>query len=292
MNRALANFIMRGRAQAILIAVLIIPLIPQAALALVTLRRGALEGLMLLPWAILPTLVMLWGDEGIVALAVPSVVTLVGVFAGAMLLRLQAGWALAAVSLAGICLLSGGLYQLLFDSTVTQLLDQWIELQKQALDARGMDYDESQLNLPPNRDFIGLGALGMGINMVLALVLGRWWQALLYNPGGFRQEFSQLRLTPLQALLCTAATALCLVNQNYRLWALIPALPLVLVSVAVAHQFAAVQRMGRTWLVIFYIALANMPFYLAIALLGLLDTWMDMRGRLIGRRHKKEQDKD
>ena len=58
--RALAEYIMRGRAQAALIAVLIVPVIPQAALALVTLRRGVLDGLWVGFWAFAPTLSAVW----------------------------------------------------------------------------------------------------------------------------------------------------------------------------------------------------------------------------------------
>jgi len=30
--------------------------------------------------------------------------------------------------------------------------------------------------------------------MVLSVFLGRWWQAVLYNPGGFKTEFHAFRL--------------------------------------------------------------------------------------------------
>lgn len=293
--RALAEFIMRGRAQAALIAVLIIPLIPQAALALVTLRRGAAEGLMLLPWAILPTLLMWWGNsgDGVWPFVIAGLIGVVGVYIGALLLRAQGGWALTSIVIAGLTLVSGVIYLVLFDASVTALLDQWIEVQKQALDSRGIEYDESVLQLPPNSDFIGVGAFGVLVNMLLALVLGRWWQALLYNPGGFGQEFRQLRLSAPLALVCVIPTALCMLLPQYRLWALVSAMPLVLVSISIAHQFAATQRMGKAWLVIFYIALANLPFFIMIAVLGLADTWLDIRSRLISKTaNSKSRDDD
>ncbi|MEZ5581549.1 MAG: hypothetical protein R3F37_01040 [Candidatus Competibacteraceae bacterium] len=31
-------------------------------------------------------------------------------------------------------------------------------------------------------------------SLLCGLLLGRWWQALLFNPGGFSREFHELRL--------------------------------------------------------------------------------------------------
>jgi hypothetical protein len=69
--KALAEFAMRGRFQALLITVigagsLLFSPISAAVLALVTLRKGAGEGAWLLFWALLPagSLVYLYGDSG------------------------------------------------------------------------------------------------------------------------------------------------------------------------------------------------------------------------------------
>mgnify|MGYP007113695048 CR=1 FL=1 len=52
----------------------------------------------------------------------------------------------------------------------------------------------------------GVLAAGMFLQLVFGLLLGRWWQALLYNPGGFRSEFHQLRLYPALAWLALPVT--------------------------------------------------------------------------------------
>lgn len=41
---------------------------------------------------------------------------------------------------------------------------------------------------------IGLMAVMMQIVSLLSLMLGRYWQALLYNPGGFGREFRSIRI--------------------------------------------------------------------------------------------------
>ncbi len=79
--KALAQFVMRGRFQALLVTVvgagsLLFSPISAAALALVTLRKGAGEGAWLLFWALLPagSLVYLYGDSGPLSLLVSTAV--------------------------------------------------------------------------------------------------------------------------------------------------------------------------------------------------------------------------
>src|SRR5690554_7516495 len=59
--RALAEFIMRGRTQAAIVALLgtAVPVLTPATIALVSLRKGSANGLMVLLWGLLPMLVYL-----------------------------------------------------------------------------------------------------------------------------------------------------------------------------------------------------------------------------------------
>lgn len=278
--RALAEFIMRGRAQAALIAILMVPVLPTAAVALVTLRRGILDGLWILCWAFAPMLVVLWSDIDLLPLAMISISVLVAVFVGANLLRLQLGWAMTAYAVVALVVILGWVYLSLFSTEITAAMQQAIELHKENLSRQGIAYDEALMIPPPNRQLVAMGAFAVAVNALGSLALGRWWQAALYNPGGFRQEFNQLRLQPWAATALVAITVIC-VSADYRLWAWLSALPLVLVSVSLAHQFAGLQRMGSAWLVIFYLALFSLPFYLVMGLVGFIDAWTDIRSRLL-----------
>ena len=290
--RALAEYIMRGRVQAILIAILGVPLISHAALALVTLRRGAWEGISLLMWAFLPVLMLLWSDFQYMPLAFASLGMLAAVYLGAMLLRLNVSWSITGLAVVGFSILLGVLWLRFFDQHLTAFLQQVLELHKANLTAQGREIDDTLMIVPETKDIVGILVAGIAGNCVLVLVTGRWWQALLFNPGGFRQEFYQLRMNRLTASACAAVLLLCGLSSDYQLWSWVVALPLVMVSIAVAHQFAAVQRMGLTWLVIFYIALFNFPFYLAMAALGLVDSWMDLRKSLLPKTGNKPGNKD
>jgi hypothetical protein len=279
--RALAEYIMRGRTQAALIAILLVPILPQATLALVTLRRGTLDGLWIMFWAFAPMIIAMWSDIEFVPMAMISLGTLIAVYTGAQLLRLQLNWPTVLMALIGVVFVLSLLFVWVFDQQITGFLQQLVELQKASLKSQGIAYDESLMVLPSNWHFVGLGSFGVIVNVTIALAIGRWWQALLYNPGGFRREFSQLRLNPLLAGGLVLIASLTMVSADYRYWSWLAAFPLVMVSVSLAHQFAALQRMGRAWLVIFYLALLSLPFYLVMAVLGFLDSWTNLRRRLL-----------
>jgi hypothetical protein len=101
--RALAEYVMRGRAQAVLVAALatgtvLFAWIGAAVVALVTLRKGAGHGAYVLFWALLPAAMLAaLGDPG-------PVTTLLGVMLLAVVLRASHSWSwsLVAAVLSGL----------------------------------------------------------------------------------------------------------------------------------------------------------------------------------------------
>jgi len=105
--RGLAEFIMRGRWQALAVAVigagsLLFGWLSAAAIALVTLRKGVVDGSWLVLWALLPALLAAWmsGDIG-------SIVLLAGTFALAVVLRVSVSLAVAVLASAALGILGG-----------------------------------------------------------------------------------------------------------------------------------------------------------------------------------------
>ena len=47
----------------------------------------------------------------------------------------------------------------------------------------------------------GVMASSLQVTCLLCLMLARYWQASLYNPGGFGREFRSLRLAPAVAVI-------------------------------------------------------------------------------------------
>src|SRR5262245_55774248 len=106
--RALAQWVMRGRAQAIAAAMVSVAIpmmfwVSGAVVALVTLRRGFQDGLVIVLWAALPAAVAAWFGE-IMPLAL-----LMGALALGMLLRASASWpwTLCAAALMGLLFSTG-----------------------------------------------------------------------------------------------------------------------------------------------------------------------------------------
>jgi hypothetical protein len=140
----------------------------------------------------------------------------------------------------------------------------------------------------------GAFAAAFFVQVLLSLFLGRWWQALLYNPGGFGAEFRAFRLGKVLGASALGLLVVLLVDKDIH-WAaelLLVLTPLLLLQgIAVVHGLVHGLGANRGWLIGFYVLLfVAMPHAeLLIAGLGLADVWMDVRARLRPR-HAGKQD--
>jgi hypothetical protein len=122
-----------------------------------------------------------------------------------------------------------------------------------------------------------------GLEHVLAftvcLMIGRYWQALLYNPGGFRQEFYSLQvdarvMVVLLALIVAGLAGLQPLDDWMLMFFVIPGL----CGLAVAHYVIAARKMGTGGIVLTYlIAVVYAPL---IVMVGFADRWFDIRKRI------------
>jgi hypothetical protein len=132
----------------------------------------------------------------------------------------------------------------------------------------------------------GAFAAGLYIQVLLALLLARAWQARLFNPGGFREEFYALRLHKLTGLIALPLVGITLVQgaaapEMVRDLGVL-CIPLCLLQgLAVANATAAAARLHRAWLVALYtvLLLAIPQAEILLALVGLADLFVDFRGR-------------
>ena len=252
--RGLAEFIMRGRWQALAVAVLgsgslLFGWISAAAIALVTLRKGAASGGWLVLWAMLPAAIVaaMSGDMG-------SVMLLLVAFCLSVILRETVSLSLALIASVPLAML-GGLALIALNGP---FLEDLVATFNQALRQLEQDMTSDQqgelaftsLAVPQ----VGaLLAIGNTVVAVLAVLLGRYWQALLYNPGGFGQEFRALRL-PQGAVISLVAlgTVLWLQGDEWRVWSAVAVMPLTVVGFALVHAYAAHTDKGVTWLTLMY----------------------------------------
>jgi hypothetical protein len=124
------------------------------------------------------------------------------------------------------------------------------------------------------------------LGLMLSLLLARWAHATLDNPGGFGKEFRALSAgrIALGVSLVVGVVAVFvggpLGSVASDLMGPITAM-LAFQGLAVAHAVARAREISSPWLVAMYLLLA-VPPHLALpvlALTGLLDGWMDFRGR-------------
>ncbi|MEX2367852.1 MAG: hypothetical protein WD601_14715, partial [Pseudohongiellaceae bacterium] len=189
--RGLAEYAMHGRRQAIIVILLsgflsgflsVLYFISAATVGLVTLRKGGYEGMIVLLWALLPA-ILLWrmGD-------ISPLFLLPGAMGLSLLLRRTESWQLVIVlaTVAGLLTQFSLNWQPEYLGQFETLATEIVNAQ-QSQNAQGQYTVEQLLNLL--KQFYGAYH---AFALVLCVILARWLQAALYNPGGFRQEFHSL----------------------------------------------------------------------------------------------------
>jgi hypothetical protein len=279
MLRGIAEFAMSGRRQAVTVAVLfaLVPmlnLLSGAVVALVTLRKGWQEGFLVMLWALLPALLQWYvGDAS-------PVFMLVAALLSAHVLRSSQSWqaVLVLLLLLGLGTQLSLPLQPRYVAQVTQVIERMLNegqslqlADAEALQTAGVDEVVALL-------LHFYGAYHMTL-FVACLALGRYWQASLYNPGGFRQEFHSLRLDPRLGGLLLALVA----AGEAGMQPLSAVMPLLCVApmvngLALCHHVVAQRKMGTSWLGLAYLlVLLVVP---AIVALGFVDSFANLRKRL------------
>lgn len=284
--KALAEFVMRGRFRALLVTVagagsLMLCWISAAVLALVTLRRGAGQGAWLLLWALLPagTLLLMFGDSGPVALLVSTMALALVLRASVSLpLAVLAGVPVGALTGLGLIVFGHGMLE-----QMVEVFDQFLANLEQQLSSGGGE--AVQLVRPTAVQIAGMMGAANGLLSIACLLLARWWQAMLYNPGGFAEEFRALYFPPAVTLALTlAALALANLGVEYRTWAVIALIPLNFAGLALVHARAAWRGRGTGWLTAFYLLWLFLdPVKLLVVGLAIADSWFRFRQRWVRR---------
>lgn len=285
--RGVASYVMRGRRQALLVALigastLMFAWISAAVIALVTMRRGLNEGAFILLWALLPAgyMALQFGDMGPLAM-------LVGTTALAAVLRWLVSWPLTLVASVAVGVITG--YVLLMFSSA--YLDSLVEMFAKVFENLQANLPEGQtLTAPGTTTIAGMLGLMNTITCLMCLLLARWWQASLFNPGGFREEFHGLRLAPqLTVGLALMMLAVGALGVGFRPWAVMFAIPLSLAGLGFIHARAAHRNLGFGWLSVFYLLwLVLDPVKLVVIGIAIADSFVDFRGRWPKSPEKKE----
>ena len=150
--RALAEFIMRGRAQACIVALLgnIFPFISPAAIGLVTLRKGSIEGVIVAMWAVLPLIGTFYLSEGNQLLTLVSVAALFMMVVLANVLSVTVSWQLTMLVSVVVGIVTSIGFGWLFAAAIDQFVQDVGDVFTQIADEQEMQ----QTPFIPGRQFI------------------------------------------------------------------------------------------------------------------------------------------
>ncbi|MDH5711410.1 MAG: YybS family protein [Gammaproteobacteria bacterium] len=130
----------------------------------------------------------------------------------------------------------------------------------------------------------GLLVCSVLFGTMISLFLARWWQAVIFNPGGFGKEFKALNLgktTAIFAMLIVVIVALAGSELWYAMLLVVLAL-YTTQSVSILHAVFDGKRLNKVWLYLIYLVMFFSPEVAALMiLLGISDAWIDFRRRLI-----------
>ena len=295
--RLLAGFVMRAPFTAAIVMVLaavaslILPPVTSlifflsgASLGLVTLRLGAQSGLLVMGMATVMLALLSWILKGTTSVAI-AMVAMLWMPIWILSLALRASVSLPLAVTVALGLVSSGV-------AVTHWLNgdlaSWWRMVATFIRVGpdpGPDLAAWIDGLSPV--MTGLIAAGILMSLLGSLLLARWWQALLYNPGGFAEEFFVLRLHPMVGMSALSAIALTQFGTP-PLAHLGVDLVFVIMSVFFVAGLAVVHGLNVNfgepvgWLVGVYMLILLFPRQMMtiLAATGLADTWVDLRSKI------------
>ena len=257
-----------------------------AAVALAILRRGLQASANVFLFVLL--LAAAWAYTGnIVPLS-----TLLCSSVLAVALRATSSWSIVITLTPFVIIIWAGALLVFASDYVALLLvyaEQGLDIFEQQLElasANGGNSESAEqmlAQMPPLTAEHLLGNLAF-MQMLLTLIslfTARWWQAKLYNPGGFQQEFYQLRLSRTNLLVLAAGLVLFSSIEGYHQWAWLFAIPIIIVGIALVHALVALKQLSRHWLFGFYVIFITFAPVVPLLMMAVIaDSALDFRLRL------------
>ena len=285
----LATYIMRGRIQAMIVATslallsLMMPpvsVLSSATVALVTLRLGAKEGLTIFGCSSLATAILGFLVIGSFQFALMYVMVLwLPVWLIAIVLRESRSLFLT-IEIAVWVGVIGVIGFYLYDADPATL---WKSILTQMIPVEAPVVDLQQKMDMLVHYMTGIIAAGSVCGLLFGLFLGRWWQANLYNPGGFKQEFLFLQCkgrlsVGAFALVGIAVATSGVISEIVWNTTILLFVLFAVTGTAVLHTVFSKMKLERFIVPMLYITLFLIPHaILLVALVGLSDPWLNLR---------------
>lgn len=265
-----------------------ISIVSSASVALVTLRRGGYEGLYVLICACLSAALLgffLFGSFQFALLY--GLVLWLPIWLISIVLREGKHLSIAieiAVLLGIMAVIGFYIYAsepaLIWQSVLEEMVKPMLASNAD------MPVDEIRQSIQSFSHYMTGGIIaGTVYGLLFGLFLARMWQSALYNPGGFREEYLELRVRPKLALvsILVAVIAWLMSGVISEICWNISILFVVLytfVGTAILHAALSTMRMKRFLVPMLYVTLIMIPHIIALVIIvGVVDAWLDLRSK-------------
>ena len=292
--RAFGNYILSGRLQAIgvigflsLFSLLIPPLAFLASgvpIGLVTLRKGGRQAIQVVMGSMLLVLALTFLLKIQPAFSLVFLLTIwLQVWLFALALRQTDSPVAMALSTAGIA----AAFVCFMYVRIGDVEAWWRLLLTEMLAtgfaaASGEQYQQAIEIVPPLMNAVV--ASSIVISLMLTVLIARWWQAALFNPGGFGKEFQAFCLPKQLAVPTVIGVGLMFLGKQTFGPILRDLLVVIVVlylfqGVASVHRTVKSRALSRNWLVGMYCLLAFLPqiMVIFIAWIGMTDSLLRVR---------------
>jgi hypothetical protein len=298
----ITDFILRGRVQAMGAAfgLAFIPLFGTFSIiiaAFVTLRKGIQEGALVLVAATLPVLLVYSGMpldsqplDAVNALDVVIMITLINVLTWlfACVLRKFTSWSwvlqlagfLGVVAVIGLHIMYPHMQNWWHDWLTDYFTTAQQSIKVDNVAAAKSVVTSMVSGIQPYAT--GFFAAVLCFYAMLELLLARWWQDKIYNPGGLRKELTSIRMSYAASTIFIAGVVASLLGNKIAidfmpiLYALF-----IFAGLSLVHYIAQTLQKGWLMLLLVYTVLTLIPVSaLLIAALALVDSAFDIRTRM------------
>ncbi|HIO97607.1 MAG TPA: DUF2232 domain-containing protein [Leucothrix sp.] len=297
----MASFIMAGRMQAAifviastLISLLLPPMIvfSNAAIALITLRKGWQQGvaftlLATLTLVLISVILQQSAGSGVIA----GLINWLPMVLLASALAMTKSWGKTLLLILAFSAIGVLLFHLIHPDAsaywkpmLEQMKPFLLKMQQanQTSGNIGKSLDET-INNAANW-MTGTFAAALAIISILSLIIARNWQARLYNPGGFGEEFRQIRIGKQASIALVVAIVIAVLSGNQLI------VELIMVGIAIflfqglslAHAMVKKRGMNTRWLIGLYILMFLLPIEMIVLLatFGIIDNFADFRAKI------------
>jgi len=295
--RRFTDFVLKSPLQSMGVAFLVayIPylgVISVIIASFVTLRKGALDGGLVFIAATLPAILSYFVSHVEPAEAELVLVVLGIIIASnliiwlfSVLLRRYGSWSLIFEYAILLAIVTIGLIYLV-DSNIHEWWTKWLTYYFNRMQTA------SSGNLTPGNEKVfvnalstyatGLMAASVLLSAIMQLVAARWWQGIIFNPGGLRKELYEIRLSYIAGVLFLVFFWLAISNNEIA----INIMPVIyfmfcLAGLSLIHCLVTSMKYSWVWLAIVYIFIViSFPkSIILISVFGLLDVALNFRKR-------------